>query len=82
MVDSVLFIGTIIIALTELVKRVWPEAITGALTILIALLVGVLVALFGAMIGVVHVSVAEGLMIALAAVGVHTTASSVNSSKS
>lgn len=73
MIDSVLFIGAIIIAVTQAVKFVWPK-VSGAVTIIIAILVGVAVALLDTHIGVADITVAQGVMIALAAVGVHTTA--------
>jgi hypothetical protein len=73
MIDSVLFIGAIIIAVTQAVKFVWPK-VSGAVTIIIAILVGVVVALLDTHIGVADITVAQGIMIALAAVGVHTTA--------
>lgn len=76
MVDSVVFIGAIIIALTQAVKFVWPK-VSGALTIIIAVLVGVVVALLDTHIGVADITVAQGVLIALAAVGVHTTASKI-----
>jgi hypothetical protein len=73
MVDSVIFIGLVIIAVTQAVKIVVPK-ISGAITIIIAVLVGVAVALLDTHIGVADVTVAQGIMIALAAVGFHTTA--------
>lgn len=72
MVDSVVFIGAIIIAVTQAVKFVWPQ-VNGAVTIIIAILVGVVVALLDSHIGIADITVAQGVMIALAAVGVHTT---------
>ena len=70
-VSSVAFIGLVIIALTQVVKLLWPK-VSGALTIVVAMLVGVLVSLFGVSIGVAPVSIAQGITIALGAVGVHT----------
>ena len=80
LIDSTIFIGAIIIAITQAIKYVWP-AVSGAVTILVALVVGVLVALLDTSIGVVNISVAQGIMIALAAVGVHTVAASVGTKK-
>ena len=77
MVDSTLFIGAIIIAITQAIKIVAP-GVSGVVTILVALLVGVLVGLLDTAIGLTDISVAQGLLIALASVGVHTVASSVN----
>lgn len=80
MVEGVLFIGAVIIAATQFVKYVaeaFKKTVNGAVTILVAVLVGVVVALLDKEIGVTDVSVAQGIMIALAAVGVHTTARQV-----
>lgn len=76
MVDSVIFIGAIIIAITEAIKYVAP-AVSGAITIMVAMLVGIGVALVGPHIGVAAISIAQGIMTALAAVGVHTVASKI-----
>jgi len=78
MVESTLFIGAVIVALTQVVKYLAPN-INGAVTILVAAVVGVLVGLTDGLIGVTDVSVAQGLMIALAAVGTITTAQSFGS---
>ena len=74
--DSVIFIGAAIIAVTQAVKIALPQ-VSGAVTILVAVLVGVLVALLDTHIGVADITVAQGIMIALAAVGVHTTAKQI-----
>lgn len=76
---TVLFIGSVIIALTEVVRRIWPTVVTGALTIVVALLVGVFTAVFSDVLGISHLSIANGILIALGAVGVHTTAKATNS---
>lgn len=78
MVESTLFIGAVIVALTQVVKYLVPN-INGAVTILTAAVVGVLVGLTDGLIGVTDVSVAQGLMIAFAAVGTITTAQSFGS---
>lgn len=72
MIDSAVLIGAAIIAITQGVKYVAPK-ISGALTIVLAVLVGILVALLDTHIGVADISVAQGIIVALAAVGVHTT---------
>lgn len=80
MVEGVLFIGAVIIAATQFVKYVaeaFKKKVNGAVTIAVAVLVGILVALVDKEIGVTDVSIAQGVMIALAAVGVHTTAREV-----
>lgn len=77
MVDSVLFIGAIIIAVTQTAKLLFPKVVSGALTVIVAVVTGVAVALLDTHIGVADVTVAQGILIALAAVGVHTTAGTV-----
>lgn len=77
MVDSVLFIGTVIIAITELIKYFVPK-VTGPITIAVAALVGLLVALLDTNIGVVDISPALGIMTGLGAAGVVATAKKTN----
>lgn len=72
MIDSVLFIGAIIIALTQVLKMLSPK-VTGLLTVVFAVVIGILVALVDTSIGIANISVAQGILTALAAVGVHTT---------
>lgn len=74
MVEATLFIPLIIIAITQMVKMVFPQ-ITGFLTILIAFVVGVVVALVDRSIGVTDITVAQGLVYALGAIGVTVVAS-------
>lgn len=69
MVEATLFIPLIIIAITQMVKMAFPQ-VTGFLTILVAFVVGVVVALVDRSIGVVDVTVAQGLVYALGAVGI------------
>jgi hypothetical protein len=79
MIDSAVFIGAIIIAITQALKFLNPK-IAGLITMVVAVLVGILIALIDTGIGLANISVAQGILIALAAVGVHTTAASVNTS--
>lgn len=74
MVEAIVFIPLIIIAVTQMVKMVFPQ-INGFLTILIAFIVGIVVSLVDTHIGVADVTVAQGLVLALGAVGVTTVAS-------
>lgn len=74
MVDATIFIPLLIIAVTQMVKMVLPQ-ITGFVTILVAFVVGVFVALTDTHIGVTDVTVAQGLVLALGAVGITTLAS-------
>lgn len=73
MIESVVFIGAVIIAVTQFIKSLVPN-INGAVTIVVAVAVGVLVALLDKQIGVADISIAQGVMTGLAAVGVHSTA--------
>lgn len=73
-VEATLFIPLIIVALTQLVKMVFPQ-ISGFLTILVAFIVGIVVALVDTSIGVKDVTVAQGLVLALTAIGLSVVAS-------
>ena len=81
MTDSTVFIGALVIAITQAIKIVVPK-VSGAVTIIVALLVGVLVALLHGSLGLLDISVSQGILIALASVGVHTVASAVNTTPS
>ncbi len=74
MVEAVVFIPLIIIAVTQMIKMALPQ-VTGFVTIVIAFVVGVLVALVDTNIGVADVTIAQGLVLALGAVGITTLAS-------
>ncbi len=76
MIEATVFIGAVIIGLTQGIKYLIPN-ITGWVTILVAIIVGVIVALTDQLIGVTDISVAQGLMIALASVGATTVASKI-----
>lgn len=76
MIDSVLFIGTAIIAVTQLIKFYAPK-VNGGATIIVAALVGVLVAILDTKIGVADISIAQGVMTGLSAAGVVTVASRI-----
>lgn len=76
MIDSVLFIGTVIVAVTQFIKYLAPR-VNGAWTILVAAGVGLLVSLVDVQIGVANISPAQGIMIGLAAAGVTTVASKI-----
>lgn len=73
MVEATLFIPLLIIAVTQMIKMAFPQ-VTGFLTILVAFVVGIVVALVDRSIGVVDVTVAQGLVYALGAIGVTTLA--------
>lgn len=76
MVEGAVFIGAVIIAVTQAIKFLAPN-VSGAITILIAALLGLLVALVDTNIGVVDMTVAQGILTGLAAAGVHTVARQV-----
>jgi type III secretory pathway component EscU len=77
MVDSVLFIGTIIIAVTELIKYYVPK-VRGPFTIAVAGIVGLVVALVDTHIGVADVTIAQGILTGLSASGVVAVAAKVS----
>lgn len=77
MIDSAIFIGLIVVAVTQAIKYVAPQ-VSGIITMLVACVVGALVAVVDTNIGVVDITVAQGIMIALGGVGAHTLASAVN----
>jgi hypothetical protein len=76
MIDSVLFIGSAIIAIVQLIKFYAPK-VNGGITIIVAALVGIVVALVDVQIGVANISIAQGIMTGLAAAGVTTVASKI-----
>lgn len=74
LVQATLFIPLLIVAVTQIIKMFVP-VVNGAVTILVALGLGVLVALVDTHIGVADITVAQGLVLALGAVGVTVLAS-------
>jgi hypothetical protein len=77
MIDSAVFIGAIIIAITQ-AFRLLSAKVNGIITMLVAVLTGIVVALVSGPIGLTHISVSQGILIALGSIGVHTVASSVS----
>lgn len=73
MVDAIVFIPLVIIAVTQMVKMAFPQ-ITGFLTIVVAFIVGVVVALVDRSIGVTDITIAQGLVYALGAIGITAVA--------
>lgn len=73
LVASTLFIPLIIIAVTQMIKMKFPQ-VTGFLTIAVAFVVGILVALVDTFIGVEDITVAQGLVLALPAIGITAAA--------
>lgn len=78
MIEGSVFIGLIIVALTEVVKRLVPQ-VDGILTIIVSMVVGLVVALIDTEIGVADLSIAQGIMAGLAASGTVSVARSVSS---
>lgn len=81
MVEGTVFIGAVIIAVTQFIKFLAPN-VNAAWTILVAVGVGVLVALLDKQIGVVDITVAQGVMIALGSSGVVTVADRLSTNPS
>lgn len=74
LVQATIFIPLLIIAVTQIVKMFVP-AVNGAITILVALALGVVVALVDTHIGVADINIAQGVVLALGAVGITVLAS-------
>lgn len=74
--EASIFIVAVLAGVTEFVKLVAPR-VHGALTIAVAALIGVLVAVVDTHIGILDITIAEGLMSGLAAAGVVAVAKRV-----
>lgn len=74
MVEASIFIPLVIIAITQMLKMAFPT-ITGFVTIIVAFAVGTVVALVDGAIGIEDISIAQGLVSALGAVGITVLAS-------
>lgn len=72
--EAVLFLSVVVVALTQLVKMLVPEQISGWLTVIVALVMGVLASLFASWLGLLPTTPAEGILAALGAIGLTTTA--------
>lgn len=73
LVQASIFIPLLIVAATQIIKMLLPT-VTGWLTIVVALALGVGVALADTSIGVADISVAQGMVLALGAIGLSTLA--------
>lgn len=71
------FLSVVIVALTQIVKTVFPEKIRGIVTIIVALVVGVVASLLAEPIGLEAFSIAEGIVAALGAIGITSVAEKV-----
>lgn len=70
--EASLIIGAVIIALTQAIKYL-SDKVKGLITMVVAVLLGILIAVVDTSIGVKDISIAQGVVIALAAIGAHTT---------
>lgn len=71
--DAIVFIGLVIVAITQIIKMFVP-AVNGGVTVIVALVIGVLVALVDQFIGVVDITIAQGIVAALSAIGLSSLA--------
>lgn len=77
MIAGTLFIGTVIVAVVQFLKELWPDKVNGAVSIVVAALIGLLVALVDREIGVENLSIAEGILTGLSAAGVVAVAKKI-----
>lgn len=73
MIEASLFIPLIIVAITQLIKKLLPS-VEGWLTIIVALSVGALIGAIDTHIGVSNVTVAQGVVYGLGAIGLNILA--------
>lgn len=73
--EVTLFLSVVIVALTQLVKMALPERVHGFITVIIAIVLGVVVSLVAEPLGVAQVTIAEGIVAALGAIGITSAAS-------
>lgn len=73
MVEAAIFIPLIIVAITQMIKMALPQ-ISGFVTVLVALAVGIVVALIDKSIGVTDITIAQGVVFALGAIGITAVA--------
>lgn len=69
MVEATLFVPLMIVAVTQIVKMILPN-VKGWLTIIVAIVLGVVVAMLDTHIGVTDITIAQGIVLALEAIGV------------
>lgn len=77
MIESTVFIGAVIVGFTQFVRLILDKKYDRAIIIVFAVLTGVLVALFDTQLSIASISVAQGILIGLAAPGVVTVASKI-----
>ena len=71
--DAIVFVGLVIVAITQIIKMFVP-AVNGGITIIVALLVGIGVAVIDRYIGVEDITIAQGIVAALSAIGLSSLA--------
>ena len=69
MVEATLFVPLMIVAVIQIVKMILPN-VKGWLTIIVAIVLGVVVAMLDTHIGVTDITIAQGIVLALEAIGV------------
>lgn len=72
------FIALIVIALTGVVKRSTKGAVSGNLTVIVAVVLSIVVSLLTNVLGLPAITIAQAIGIGLGAVGIHLAATSVN----
>lgn len=73
MVDAAIFIPLVIVAVTQMIKMAIP-GIKSWVTVLLALVVGILIAVVDGAIGVTNITIAQGVVFALEAIGITAVA--------
>lgn len=74
LVQAGIFIPLLILAVTQMIKMLLPT-VQGWVTIIVALLIGVVVGIVDIYVGVQDISIAQGVVFALEAVGLSVVAS-------
>lgn len=75
--ESTIFIAAVIAGATEAVKNLFPQQVYGIVTIMVALLVGAGVGAVDTSIGLMDITIAQGIMFALGTIGTVTVANKV-----
>ena len=76
MIEAALFFGAVIIGVTRFIKLLAPN-VNGALTVAVAVALGILLAVVDKEIGVVDISVAQGILLGFGSVGAVNVAEKV-----
>lgn len=74
LVDATVFLPLVIVAATQMVKMAVPK-LPAWVTIAVAFLLGIVVALVDTAIGIKDISIANGILVALTAIGITVVAS-------